>query len=122
MRSPPLVIPDPAMSVPAPPGLPDSALDTADVSVIVTLEVDGHVATLPDPSGGTFDAAGDFDRLLQFAYELPMLSRIDEYDDMQFSGSELASVRDEVSSLLKLARSRVLGVTRQFLSESPLDG
>jgi hypothetical protein len=77
---------------------------TALVGVIVTLEVDGQVVKLPDPSGGTFDAAGDFDRLLELASALPMLSRIDEYADAQFSSPELASVRDEVTSLLKFAR------------------
>jgi hypothetical protein len=74
------------------------------VGVVGTLEVDGHVVRLPDPSGGTSNAAGDFDRLLQFAGALPMLSRIDEHGDVQFSSSELGSVRDEVSNLLKLAR------------------
>lgn len=74
------------------------------MGVIVTLEVDGHVVTLPDPSGGTFNAAGDFDWLLEFASAFPMLSRIDEYGEVQFSAAELASVCDEVSSLLKLAR------------------
>jgi hypothetical protein len=73
------------------------------VGVTVIL-VDGHVVTLPDPSGGTFNAAGDFDRLLPFAAALPMLSRIDEYGDVEFSASELASVCDEASSLLTLAR------------------
>jgi hypothetical protein len=74
------------------------------VGVVATLEVDGHVVRLSDPSGGTFDAAGDFDRLLQFASALPMLSRVAERGDVHFSSSELASVRDEVSSLLELAR------------------
>jgi hypothetical protein len=33
-----------------------------------------------------------------------MLSRIDEFGEVQFSSAELVSVRDEVSSLLRLAR------------------
>lgn len=74
------------------------------MGVTVTLEVDGHFVTLSDPSGGTFNAAGDFDRLLQFAAAFPTLSRIDEYGDVEFSASELASVCDEASSLLTLAR------------------
>jgi hypothetical protein len=74
------------------------------VGVTVTLEVDGHVVTLPDPSGGTFNAAGDFDRLLPSATALPMLSRIDEHGDVRFSASELRSVCREASRLLTLAR------------------
>ena len=58
----------------------------------------------PTRLAGTFNVAGDFDRLLQFAIALPMLSRIDEYGDVQVSGRELRSVCHEVSSLMTLAR------------------
>ena len=37
------------------------------LGVVVKLEVDGRVVTLPDPSGGTFSAACDFDRVLNSA-------------------------------------------------------
>jgi hypothetical protein len=74
------------------------------MGVRAILEFDGDVVTLPDPAGGTFNAAGDFDRLLRFASALPLLSRIDEHGDVEFSYSELGSVRDEASSLLDLAR------------------
>jgi hypothetical protein len=77
---------------------------TASMGVRAILEFDGDVVTLPDPAGGTFNAAGDFDRLLRFASALPLLSRIDEHGDVEFSYSELGSVRDEASSLLDLAR------------------
>lgn len=62
------------------------------------------VVTLPDPAGGASNAAGDFDRLLLFASALPLRSRIDEHGDVEFSSSELDSVRDEASSLMDLAR------------------
>jgi hypothetical protein len=40
------------------------------VGVAATLEVDGLVVTLPDSYGGTFNAAGDFDRLLRFRHRV----------------------------------------------------
>lgn len=74
------------------------------MGVRVILEFDGDVVTLPDPACGASNAAGDFDRLLPFASALPLRSRIDEHGDVEFSSSELDSVRDEASSLLDLAR------------------
>ena len=55
------------------------------MGVVFTLEIDGRVVSLPDPSGGTFTAAGDFDRLLpletqlavSFSVATPTLERID---------------------------------------------
>ena len=41
---------------------------------------------MPDPNGGTFDAAGDFDRLLEFHEELPAWSSIDPYGDTVMDG------------------------------------
>lgn len=74
------------------------------MGVRVILEFDGDVVTLPDPAGGASNAAGDFDRLVPFASALLLRSRIDEHGDVEFSSSELDSVRDEASSLLDLAR------------------
>lgn len=74
------------------------------MGLTATLEIDGRTVQLPDPSGGTFNAAGDFDRLLQFATDLPTLSRIDEHGDVHFSSPELASLGEEMSSLLQHAR------------------
>jgi hypothetical protein len=74
------------------------------VGVVATLEVDGHGVTLPDSSGGSFNAAGDFDRLLAFASSFPVLGRIDEHGDVRFVSTELLSVSEEASDLLTLAR------------------
>ena len=48
----------------------------------------GHLLTgLPDPSGGTFDAAGDFDRLVdshpydRLSSGLPVLASVDPFGD-----------------------------------------
>ncbi|WP_353951998.1 hypothetical protein V6K52_00745 [Knoellia sp. S7-12] len=47
---------------------------------------------MPDPSGGTFDAAGDFDRFIDESsfgrddsWDLPTLSRIDPYADTEMA-------------------------------------
>jgi hypothetical protein len=74
------------------------------VGLVATLEVDGNGVTVPDPSGGSFNAAGDFDRLLAFASSFPMLGRIDEHGDVRFASKELLSVREEASGLMNLAR------------------
>jgi hypothetical protein len=72
------------------------------MGVVVTLEVNGQVVVLPDPSGGEFNAAGDFDRLLPFSPALLLLSRIDPEGDVEFGSSDMAAIRDEVGSLLAL--------------------
>ena len=74
------------------------------MGVVVTLEINGQVVSLPDPSGGEFNAAGDFDRLLPFSPDLLLLSRIDPYGDVEFGSSDMAAIRDEVGSLVALAR------------------
>ena len=74
------------------------------MGVVVTLEVNGRVVSLPDPHGGEFNAAGDFDRLLPFSPDLLMLGRIDPYGEVEFGSSDMAAFRDEVGSLLALAK------------------
>jgi hypothetical protein len=74
------------------------------VGVVAFLEVGGQGATLADPSGGSFDAAGDFGRLLPFFRSLSMLGRIDEHGSVRFTPAELFRVRDEASGLLHLTR------------------
>jgi len=73
------------------------------MGVVVTLEINGQVVSLPDPSGGEFNAAGDFDRLLPFSPDLLLLSRIDPYGDVEFGSSDMAAIRDEAGSLVVLA-------------------
>jgi hypothetical protein len=74
--------------------------DTAFVGIVVTLEVDGKPVTVPDPSGGSCDAAGDFDRLLPFSADLPVLSRIDPYDTVILRGDDLGQLAVEVDRVL----------------------
>ncbi len=54
---------------------------------------------LPDPNGGTFDAAGDFDALLG-ASDLPVLGTIHAYGDTTFDGAQMATLIAEVDSAL----------------------
>jgi hypothetical protein len=74
------------------------------MGVHVVLEVDGRAVTLDDPSGGTFSAAGDFDRLLPVRdAAFPVLSRVDPYGDAAIHRSDLAGLVSEVSVLLDRA-------------------
>jgi hypothetical protein len=73
------------------------------VGIVVTLEVDGKPVTVPDPSGGSCDAAGDFDRLLPFSADLPVLSRIDPYDTVILRGDDLGQLAVEVDRVSALA-------------------
>ncbi len=74
------------------------------MGVVITLEINGRVINLPDPSGGEFNAAGDFDRLLPVSADLSWLGRIDPYGSVEFRSSEMAAIRDEVGGLLRLAK------------------
>lgn len=74
------------------------------MGVVVTLEINGQVVSLPDPSGGEFSASGDFDRLLPFRVDFPLLSRIDPYGDVDFNSSDMAAIPDEVAGLVELAK------------------
>ncbi len=78
----------------------------------VLLVNNGQIVTLPDPSGGMFDAAGDFDRLLPMENQLPVqaspklsaLARIEAYVDVEFSPNEMVAVAQDVAVLLHLAK------------------
>jgi hypothetical protein len=68
------------------------------------LKVHGQVLVLTDPSGGTFDAAGDFDRLLPVPEDaFPVLARVEPYSDVVISGTDLMALASEVAQLFKLA-------------------
>ena len=54
---------------------------------------------LPDPLGGTFDAAGDFDELLG-TNATPTLNALDPHGDTALPSGELTSLAAEVDSLL----------------------
>jgi hypothetical protein len=55
------------------------------------------VRNLSDPSGGTFDAAGDFDRLLGGTDGL--LRYVDPYGDTVFNGIQAADLVGEIERL-----------------------
>jgi hypothetical protein len=58
----------------------------------------------PHPSGGTFDAAGNFDRLLgNDAY--PVLSTIDPYTDTTWDRATMPALMNDIAVALDEARS-----------------
>jgi hypothetical protein len=74
---------------------------TRGMGVRAVLMVRGQPVTLADPSGGTFDAAGDFDRLLPVPAEsFPVLGRIDPFGKTVIPGEDLAAVAREAGQLL----------------------
>jgi hypothetical protein len=71
------------------------------MGVRAQLKVRGQPVTLADPSGGTFEAAGDFDRLLPApADNFPVLGRIDPFGKTVISGADLAALAYETGQLL----------------------
>jgi hypothetical protein len=76
--------------------------DNRDMGVIAVLEIEDRPVRLPDPSGGTFNAAGDFDSLIPFAEsKFSVLSKVDPYGDTQVARSDLAALRAEIDLLVK---------------------
>jgi hypothetical protein len=74
------------------------------MGVVFTLEIDGRSVTVPDPSGGECNAAGDFDRLLPPRADSPTLHRIGEYGEMKFTPSDMACIVEEAEGLLDAAK------------------
>ena len=79
----------------------------------VTLVVDGQRVTHPDPSGGTFNAAGNFDRLLPLENQLPLsgapvlpaLGRVEAYAVVEFlTTQDMEAVASEAAVLLPFAK------------------
>jgi hypothetical protein len=70
--------------------------------VVVELHCAGEQVTgLPDPNGGRFDAAGDFDSLLPTTDPaFPILGRIETYDDRSFDTSHMTQLLGEIDVLL----------------------
>jgi hypothetical protein len=63
------------------------------MGVYAVLEVRGRVVSVTDPSGGTCNAAGDFDRLLPVTdAALPVLSRVDPHGERRIPHADLAAV------------------------------
>ena len=69
------------------------------------LVVRGQVISHADPSGGTFTAAGDFDRLLPVSgTSSGVLARVDPYGDAIVPGGDMAALASEVALLLTQAK------------------
>ncbi len=71
------------------------------MGIEVTLwQGDGRRMTrLSDPTGGTFDAAGDFDSLVQTS-ELPVLASMDTYGEVTLNAQLAAALIEEVDFAL----------------------
>ena len=59
---------------------------------------------LPDPSGGTFDAAGGFERLLNAGLDLPVLSWIDPFADTTMSSGAMRPLLQDVDAAMTAAK------------------
>jgi hypothetical protein len=78
------------------------------VGVYAVLEVRGRVVSIADPSGGSCNAAGDFDRLLPVNDPaLPVLARVDPHGDLRISGANIDAVTAEADILLQRAASEL---------------
>jgi hypothetical protein len=65
------------------------------MGVDFTLEVEGRVVSVPDPSGGECNAAGDFDALLPVSADLPTRHRVDVYGEVAFVQTDMAAIVEE---------------------------
>lgn len=66
---------------------------------IELLDASHKVIRLPDPSGGTFDAAGDFDRFFVWGSS-PVLGRVSTEGTTEMAPSEMRSLIEEVDGLV----------------------
>lgn len=71
------------------------------MGLYITLrDADGAmVRDMPDPFGGTFNASGDFDDLLNQGAS-PLLDEVDPYGDTSMASSEMDALAAEVDGLL----------------------
>ena len=68
-------------------------------------DADGRRVAVDDPSGGTFDGAGDFDRLIPAtSTHLPLLSSVDPYGEWLVPFDRLAELAAEVAVIRADAR------------------
>lgn len=79
--------------------------DRRRMGIQVELRVnDERVRRLPDPAGGFFDAAGDFDQLMSRGNAaLGLFSRIEPYGETRFGADQMKQLIDEVDLLLAQA-------------------
>jgi hypothetical protein len=74
------------------------------MGIEVTLQRDGkRLSGLPDPNGGSFDAAGDFDELVG-ASDLPILGTLDPYGDVTLGAMMMAELIADVDQALQRSR------------------
>ncbi len=71
------------------------------MAMVVTLRrPDGTVEReLPDPVGGTFDAAGDFDTVLD-SLVFPLVGGIDPYGDTALSAEQMPALLTDIRAAL----------------------
>jgi hypothetical protein len=74
------------------------------IDVVLRDENGREVRALSDPAGGTFDAAGDFDRLLYIDASLRAWSRVDPDGSVVSSGDECSELLAELPTLLALSK------------------
>ena len=68
-------------------------------------DADGRRVAVDDPSGGTFDGAGDFDRLIPAkSTHLPLLSSVDPYGEWLVPFDRLPELAAEVAVIRADAR------------------
>jgi len=101
-------------------GLGRAQCETVGVVVIELIDGDGSVVRrLPDPSGGTFDAAGDFQRFIDEtglldAEGLPRFRTIEPYETHDLRSAEMPSLIADVETCLAVAKpgSEMRGLMR----------
>jgi L-ascorbate metabolism protein UlaG (beta-lactamase superfamily) len=71
-----------------------------------------RVLAMPDPSGGTFDAAGDFDRFFDETYaghlvdlDLAVLGSVDPYADTEMHGDDMAQLLEDIDAVPSHAKA-----------------
>jgi hypothetical protein len=79
---------------------------------------------LPDPSGGTFDAAGDFDRLIPSDEgDCRLISYVDRYGDTMFNREQMADLLADLDQLRPNTEIEERGLARlRRLAEECRDG
>ena len=74
------------------------------VGIEVTLHCDGEqLSGLPDPNGGSFDAAGDFDALIGSS-DLPVIGSLDPYGDATLGAMTMPDLIADVDEALQGSR------------------
>jgi len=70
------------------------------VNAVLRSEAGEQIRNLVDPSGGTFDAAGDFDRVLsRHDSDLVLLKYVDPYGDTVFNKLQMLDLLADIDVL-----------------------